>query len=217
MEGSRPTPFTLVFGGIAEERFPHLRDGIAAAGRDPHDRDGFLLVREVVELLQELRPEAGLGPAVDALVGFVHRAYLYWMDGARTAVVHEEALRAILAGRPEASPGGSAAAGATRYIQLPARRVWGVPVAGAPPEPLDGWFVTVNGEVLSLLAVFGIHRGRDGFTSVEVDGPRPRSLRRPDGTPLFTPALAGGREAGLHSVEGMEELLELAWRLEASA
>ncbi len=216
MEESRPTPFTLVFGGIAEQRFPRVRDGIAAAGRDPHDRDAFLLVREVVELLQDLRPEAGLGSGVDALVAFVHRAYLYWVDGARTAVWHEEALRAALADRSAAPPDPPEAAAGTRYVQLPGRRVWGVPVAGAPPEPLDGWFVTRTSDRLSLLAVFGLHRGRDGFTAVEVDGPRPHPLRRPDGSPLFAPALAGGREAGLYSIEGMEELLELAWRVEVS-
>ena len=34
-----------------------------------------------------------------------------------------------------------------------------------------------------------------------------------DGSPLFGPRLAGGDVAGLHSIAGREELLELGWRL----
>jgi hypothetical protein len=37
-------------------------------------------------------------------------------------------------------------------------------------------------------------------------------LTRPGGVPLFGPVMEGGVEAGLHSVTGMEELLELGWR-----
>ena len=48
--------------------------------------------------------------------------------------------------------------------------------------------------------------------------PRARArttLERPDGTALFSPALAGGQAAGLYSIVGAEELLELGWRTRA--
>ena len=100
-------------------------------------------------------------------------------------------------------------------MQLPPLRVWGVAREGAPAEPLDGWFVTGGKDGLSVVAVFGIHPGREGFTVVGASGPRPDELRRADGTALFAPMLAGGMTAGLASLSGAEELLELAWRVEA--
>jgi hypothetical protein len=63
-----------------------------------------------------------------------------------------------------------------------------------------------------VLGIFGMRPDRDGFSAVETTGPRSISLERPDGTPLFSPALAGGKAAGLYSIVGAEELLELGWR-----
>lgn len=210
---ARPTPFDLVFGAAAGERFPVLRRGLEAAGVDARDRDAFALVREVAEFLRELRPDEGLGEAVDGLVGFVHAAYLYWLDGSATVAVSEERLAERLA----TPPGGEVVGMGERtvYVQLPPLRVWGTPVAGAAPEPLDGWFARPSGERLSLLAIFGLHPGREGLTAAPAEGPRPGALRREDGSPLFAPRLEGGRAAGLFSVAGEEELLELAWRLAA--
>jgi hypothetical protein len=47
---------------------------------------------------------------------------------------------------------------------------------------------------------------------VETQGPRPGPLARADGSALFSSVLAGGAAAGLYSVVGSEELLELGWR-----
>jgi hypothetical protein len=209
----RVTPFGLVLGTIAAERFPALRDGIAAAGRDPRDRDAFLMVREVVELLRELEPDEGLGEGIATMAAFLHQSYLYWMDGERTLTIEADALERALAGVPSPLSPPSERPSASTYVQLPALRVWGVGVEGGPAEPLDGWFVSPSGEVLALLAIFGIHPGRAGFTAVEVVGPRPGSLQRADGSALFSAALPGAAEAGLASIVGAEELLELAWRV----
>jgi hypothetical protein len=211
---SRPTPFDLVFGDVASERFPSVRDGVAAAGRDMTSRDEFLLVREVAELMREIRPDEGLGEAVEALVAFVHTAFLYWHQGERLVVVERDVLgEAIAVGsRPGAS---EAPETPTSYIQLPPLVVWGVPIAGSPPEPLDGWFLSRPGGVLSILAVFGLRPGREAMTTVEISGSRPpASLARLDGTPLFAPRVTGGGAAQLYSVEGEEELLELVCRIE---
>ena len=211
---SRPTPFDLVFGDVARERFPSVRDGIVAAGRDLATRDEFLLVREVAELMREIRPDEGLGEAVEALVAFVHTAVLYWHHGERLVEVERDVLgQAIALGlRPGASEPSEAP---TAYIQLPPLVVWGVPIAGGPPEPLDGWFLSRPGGVLTVLAVFGLRPGREAMTTVEITGPRPPgALARVDGTPLFAPRVTGGAAAQLYSVEGEEELLELAFRLE---
>jgi hypothetical protein len=54
---------------------------------------------------------------------------------------------------------------------------------------------------------------RPGFSVVEVAGSRPSPLMRPDGSPLFSTTLPGGAAAGLYSLVGEEELLELGWRI----
>jgi hypothetical protein len=85
-------------------------------------------------------------------------------------------------------------------------------VPGEPAEPLDGYFIHAAGEELRVLGVFGIRPDRMGFSVVEAVGERPGTLARPDGTPVFAPALPGGAAAGLRSLVGAEELLELGWR-----
>ena len=212
MPEQRPTPFALVFGAIAFERFPVLRRGLEAAGRDPRDRDAFLLVREVAELLHELRPDTGVGAAVQALAAFLHYAYLFWMDGELVQTVTEKQLEKVLH-LPTFRPSDLPTLRPTRYIQLPALRIWATPVEGHSAEPLDGWFACSNVQ-LSLLAIFGLSPAREGMTAVELSGPRPAELSRLDGSALFAPTLAGGKAAGLSSLAGEEELLELAWRAE---
>lgn len=200
-------------GSIATERFPALRDGITAAARDPRDRDAFLMVREVVELLREIEPDEGLGEGIGTMAAFLHHAYLHWMDGESTLLVDEARLEiALRDAKAAVAPG---VTDRSRYIQLPPLRVWGAPLAGGSAEPLDGWFAYRRDDGLTVLAIFGLHPGRAGFTAVEVSGPRPGHLERPDGSALFSGTLPGAERAGLASIVGAEELLELAWRLAA--
>lgn len=209
----RPTPFALVFGESAMDRFPALRQAIDAAGRDPRDRNAFLLVREVNELMQELRPDEGFGERVGAMAALVQASYLFWLDGERVLTIDESLLSRLLAA-PMAGPPSRSAKSGGAYVQLPSLRVWGTPVEHGGPEPLDGWFVAREAAALSVVAVFGLHPGRRGLTIAEVAGPTPSGLARADGSALFAPTLAGGAAAGLASIQGEEELLELAWRVE---
>lgn len=209
----RPTPFSLVFGGLAAQQFSALQEAIAGAGRDPRDRDAFLLVREVNELMQELRPDEGFGEGVRAMAALLHASYLFWLDGQRVVAIDDPALTRFLVPRPDGRPSRSRRSTGA-YVQLPSLRVWGVPLEGATPEPLDGWFATAREDRLSVVAVFGLHPGRVGLTVAEVTGSAPRGLARADGSALFAPTLEGGDAAGLASIQGEEELLELAWRVE---
>lgn len=206
---ARVHPFDAVFGPMAEHRFPALREGIASAGRDARDRDAFVLVREVVELLRELRPSEAAGQGVDQLVAYVHAAYLYWADGHRTVLVERSTLDDLVASAPEPGPG---PAGSAYYVQLAPHRVWGEAQDGAPVEPLDGWFAVPAAGQLELVAVFGLHPTREGLTVVTVGGPRPGQLAREDGSPLFAARFEGAEAAGLWQVIGGEELLELGFR-----
>ena len=214
---TRPTPFDLVFERVAEQRFPALRDALARDGHDPRDRDAFLMTREAVELVRELRPDEGVGEAIDQLVALVHHAYLLWNAGVLTLSIPDAGLASLVASRPDL-PAGDADIPPAYYAQLPPRRMWAEVLEGQPHEPLDGCFVhaTPAGEI-RVLGVFGVHPERMGFSVVEASGPLAPALARPDGAPLFTPMLAGGEAAGLHSIGGEEELLELGWRTRAIA
>jgi hypothetical protein len=206
----RPSPFDLVFAGLAEERFPRIRTALQSAGRDPADRDAFLLEREVALLLRELRPDEGLGEGIDQLAALLHHAYLFWESGQPVVTLDGDALADMLE-QPAGADAGEAPRGF--YAAYPPRRIWAEVMEGEPPEPLDGSFLhTVGPDDLRVLGVFGLRPERLGFSVVEASGPRAPALARPDGTPLFAPTLAGGTAAGLHSIAGAEELLELGWR-----
>jgi hypothetical protein len=209
---SRLTPFDLVFSQSAAEVFPDIRIALEQAGYDPTDRDSFLMVREVVTLLRELRPEEGLGEGIDQLAALVHHAYLFWAADAPAIEVTAEQLAGLLGLR--AGTTNEAEPPPTYYASMPPQRIWAQVISEHPPEPLDGCFVHLlrDGTALRVLGVFGIQPERDGFSVVEAVGPQPRSLERPDGTELFAPTLAGGKAAGLFSITGEEELLDLGWR-----
>jgi len=223
----RATPFDLIFDRIAGERFPALRAALEAAGVDPTDRDAFLMVREAIQLVRDLRPDEGFGEAIDQLVALVHHAYLFWAAGTRVLELAPDGLATLLgpAAAGEADPleaaGAEVPAGdapAAYYAQLPERRVWAEVIERLPHEPLDGCFVhPVPEQSLRVLGVFGIHPERQGFSVVEAIGPRAGLLAREDGAPLYAPVLTGGAAAGLHSIVGEEELLELGWRTRAIA
>lgn len=212
MQQVRPTPFDLVFETAAQANFPIIQTALGESGRDPRDRDGFLMLREVVSLLRELRPDEGLGEGIDQLAALVHHGYLFWAGGGQTVRLSSDQLLDILGPGSFSDPPPD---GPARYTQLPERRVWAQVIPGDPHEPLDGWFQYHDPEagLLRVLGVFGIHPDRPGFSVVEVSGRRPVGLARPDGSSVFSSTLPGGASAGLSSLAGEEELLELGWRV----
>ena len=209
----RPTPFELVFGTF-RDRLALVGVGLTSRGESAEDRDTFLLQREVAELLRELRPEEGLGQAMGGLAALVHHAYLHWVAGEPVRDIGEVSL-GLLVG-PEPGTEETGVTPGSGYVRLPPLAVWCV-LADGTPEPLDGWFVRKRGDDLEVLAVLGIRPGRPGFTAAQVTGPRPGRLARADGSALFAPITArAGAQAGIASVAGEDELLELAWRAEAA-
>jgi hypothetical protein len=141
----------------------------------------------------------------------VHHAYLTWAAGGLTIPVVRETAEELL--------GASAPDGAgTRdvppyYAQFPERMIWASVLEDQAPEPLDGVFVARDPTAhLRVLGIFGLRPDRPGFSAVEASGPRAPGLTRPDGTALFSPTLPGAESAGLRSIAGEEELLELGWR-----
>jgi hypothetical protein len=209
----RSTPFELVFDALAEDPFPRIRTALATAAIDPTDRDAFLMLPEVLSLIREIRPDDGVGEGIDQLVALVHHAYLTWDSGRWTWAISEEQLTELLTPIPPILPG-SVDAPRAYYAQFPERRIWAELIDGQAPEPMDGCFVytATNDTELRTLGIFGLRPDRAGFSVVESFGTRPEGLIRPDGTSPYASVLAGGSEAGLHSVISAEELLELGWR-----
>ena len=92
----RATPFDLVFQPAAATSFPRIAASLASAGLDPADRDAFLMDREVITLLRDLRPDEGLGEAMDQMVALVHHAYLTWAAGGVTIPIGRETAEELL-------------------------------------------------------------------------------------------------------------------------
>lgn len=208
----RLTPFDVAFGPEAEAHFSRIRASLAAAGLDPHDADAFILDREVVTLLREQVPEEGVGEAVQQHLALLQHAYLYWDQGGWLFQLTRDRTRTLLAAPGRAGPDPTGAPRAY-YAQFPERLVWAELAPDEPHQPLDGIFVRPwPGSGYFVLGVFGLHPDRAGFSVVEADGYVEGDLVRPDGSAPFSPVLPGGGAAGLYSIVGVEELLELAAR-----
>ncbi len=212
----RPTPLDLAFDRAADTVFPQIATSLAQAGQDPADRDAFLMDREVITLLRDLRPAEGLGEAMDQMVALVHHAYLTWAAGGVTIPLERDTLDSIL--DESRIEGADAPDLPAYYVQFPERVVWAAVVENEAPEPLDGLFVSrAPAGDLRILGIFGLRPDRAGFSAVEAIGPRPHGLAREDGSALFDPTLPGGAAAGLRSIAGEEELLDLGWRTQQLA
>ncbi|MGH7591153.1 MAG: hypothetical protein ACREL2_06905 [Gemmatimonadales bacterium] len=210
----RVEPFTLVFGAMAGERFPGLAASLGGTGRNETDRDAFVLDRAVVELLQDLVPEPHDDGQIMEFLATLHHAYLYWRAGCpRVAFDRAHAARLLSPTVAHAGASDPPTLRPSAYYQFPERLVWAQLTPDAPHEPLDGLFLRSRTvEIIEVLGIFGVHAGRPGFGVAEAVGTRPRSLTRPDGSPSFSPVLPGGDAAGLHSLVGTDELLELGFR-----
>jgi len=220
----RPTPFALVFGALARERFPAVAEFLARAEVPSADRDRFVLLEPIGRLLSGIVPADSPAEAIEAHVRMLHHAYRHWAAGGWLYQVSEPVLTRALSGGPISSH----LAHQALYLQLPELRVWGPPSGDQPAEPLDGVFVTETAQPgeIAVLGIFGMRADRPGFSAVGVEGradeedPTASEIEvlaaREDGTAAFSPALAGGREAGIHSVANAGELLLLTCRLLAA-
>lgn len=208
MTAPAPDPFKLVFGGLAEERFPAIRAAVPAE----IDLDSFLLAGPAVEVMRDLRPDEGLGDGIDEFVAFVHAAYRFWEAGCKLAVLTEAETRTLCAAASSDLDSAPVILTTAAYIQVAPRLIWGQLDDGDVFEPLDGWFVVPVEGGLRIVACFGVHPGRPGLSLLVVEGGAPGPVQREDGSPLFAPMMPGGDTAGLFAVVAPEELLLLAWR-----
>lgn len=202
---NRPTPFEIVFGELADERFPSLKASLASAGIDPYDRDAFVLDRAVTEFLRDLVPEDAPTESLHEFIAVLQHSYLYWDSGRRNV----ESTRTTA---PTHAPIAPPAPSSPVYLRLPSHLYWGQLEPDEPHEPLDGFFVHRWKEGIRALAIFGLHPERPGISVSEVIGAPPAPLTsRGDGSLPYAPLMEGGAAAGLRSIADNDELLALAW------
>lgn len=208
MTPSRPYPWVALVGALGETRFQEIRTSLAGRGRDPADRDAFVLDAAVGRVLRELVPDDAPADAVTSYAGLLHALYLHWAGGRTVRTIDAQRLRGLLAApaAPPAPPPG------TSYLQLPERLVWAAPASGAPHEPLDGLFVTTAPPAVRVLAVLGFRPEREGFTTIEASSPlpAPAAPARDDATAPFSSRLPAGERTGFLSVASEAELVALA-------
>jgi hypothetical protein len=217
----RVNPFVLVFEKLASEHFPLIRAAIANDPARAQDRDRFVLLGPVAQLVRELAPDESPPEAIEAYVRLVHHGYRYWAEGAWTYDVDDARLDRAVAGGAMTSRLPLPAL----YLRLPALRVWGAAHNGDAPEPMDGVFLTETPTpgTLAALGIFGMHGERPGFSAVPVEGHADAQhatvgeievpTEREDGTPVLASQLAGGSKAAVYSVADAGEMLLLVCRL----
>jgi len=205
----RPLPWTALIEALGEGNFKAIRAALGKAGADPFDRDAFLLDGAVGRVLRELVPADAPAEAVTQYGALLHTLYLHWAHGSPVRALERAAASALLAAPPARVP--ALEGPVVAYVQLPERLVWAAPAAGAPHEPMDGVFVLHSQRGSSALAILGFRPDRQGFTTIEAEGPVPPPLAaRPDGSRPFATALPAGERMGFFSVTTAPELMLLA-------
>ena len=102
----RSTPFGLVFGEIATERFPAIGDALRQAGSAPADRDQFVLLEPVARLLRDIVPDSAGAEALEAHLLLLHHAYLHWAGEGWVYNVGEQTLNRSFRAAPTEWPAG---------------------------------------------------------------------------------------------------------------
>ena len=202
---NRPTPWSVVFGAVAER--------YQALGEIPTDPTAFSRHPAAQRLLSDIESPDLLERAPVAAAEYQALLFAdvtHWRHGRIVHAVTRAAIDGALA-KVQAFP---AAAGppATVYVQLPLRAVWGQPDPEGPHEPLDGCYVVpLPRDELLVVAVMGLHAGRAGLSqitlTVRADALHEAAGALPDDP--FAPAMPGGDAAGFRSVRTAAELLYL--------
>lgn len=210
------------------DRFPGLLSEMEARGVAPHDPAGFVMLGGTGHLIRELmlaetgtdaagEQWQGLPPeAVAELGALLFHAFRFWHEGRRVLELERAAARYLVESAPAPDAWRMGAPAPAGYVQLPRNLFWTPGTDDRPPEPLDGFFWSVNGR-LDVLLCAGVRPGRPGFTAVPVgaeldaDGvaPWPGMDARPGGRD-FGNVLPGGELEGLYAVTNPAEALKLA-------
>jgi hypothetical protein len=228
--GARLTPYELAFleGDFETRVFPLIQDEAEARGEDPARRERFTYLAAGGEAIRDIIPPEAPAEMLDEYRALFYHAFNFWRFGRRLYVLEPAVARYLVEGAPSLADWELAAPYDSLYIQLPPNLFWASIGTDVPPEPVDGFFVTVARERdplgtpfvdLQVVMVLGIHRLRAGFSVIAFDteaGPGiPPVWAEPgrDQGRDFENVLPGGEIAGLYSILTTSEALKLVARV----
>ena len=236
---ARMTPYELAFmhGDLETRVFPAIRDEAEAVGADSTRRDRFMFLAAGGGAIREIVPVGAPQDMLDEYRALFYHAFNFWQFGRRLYLLEPAVARYLVESAPRLGEWDFTAPHPSQYLQLPSNLFWASIGVDVPPEPVDGFFVTVSrdqdplGEPfqdLQVLMVLGIRRARAGFSVIALDtevGPGiPAPWRdapgREEGAD-FQNVLPGGEMAGLYSIlttaEALKLVARICWYLERHA
>ena len=235
---ARLTPYELAFmeGDLESRVFPTLREEARMQGVDAAQRERFVFLSSGAEAVHQLVPPGAPPEMLEEYRALFYHAYNFWSFGRRLYVVEPAVARYLVEASPRMEDWSFAAPHPSLYLQLPPNLFWASIGTDVPPEPVDGFFVTVSSDRdvldvpfadVQVLMVLGIHRLRAGFSVVPFETevgpgiPPPWAESGRDEGCDFENVLPGGEMAGLYSILTTAEALKLValllWYVEAHA
>jgi hypothetical protein len=227
---ARLTPYELAFleGDFETRVFPLIHDEAEARREDPARRERFAFLAAGGEAIRDIIPPDAPPEMLDEYRALFYHAFNFWRFGRRLYVLEPAVARYLVEGAPRLADWELAAPYDSLYIQLPPNLFWASIGVDVPPEPVDGFFVTVARETdplglpfidLQVVMVLGIHRMRAGFSVIAFDTEAGQGIApiwaeagRDEGRD-FENVLPGGEIAGLYSILTTSEALKLVARV----
>jgi hypothetical protein len=227
---ARLTPYELAFleGDFETRVFPLIQEEAEARREDPARRERFAFLAASGEAIRDIIPPEAPPEMLDEYRALFYHAFNFWRFGRRLYVLEQAVARYLVEGAPRLADWELAAPYDSLYIQLPPNLFWASIGTDVPPEPVDGFFVTVARETdplglpfidLQVVMVLGIHRMRAGFSVIAFDTEAGQGIApiwaeagRDEGRD-FENVLPGGDIAGLYSILTTSEALTLVARV----
>jgi hypothetical protein len=223
------TPYELVFteADFESRVFPMIRAEAEEQDVDSLRSERFGFLSTAADVIRSVTPEEAPPEALDQYRALLFHAYHFWDAGRRVYVLDTAVARYLVEAAPKMRDWSLTIPISSAYVQLPANLFWSSISPDTPPEPVDGFFITLGStgdsleerlERLEILLVLGIHRARAGFsviplsTEVGVGVTELWAAEEREGGD-FANVLPGGEIAGLYSMLTTGEVLKLVGRI----
>ncbi|HEX6038858.1 hypothetical protein [Longimicrobium sp.] len=227
---ARLTPYELAFleGDFETRVFPGIQEEAEARREDPARRERFAFLAAGGEAIRDIIPPDAPPEMLEEYRALFYHAFNFWRFGRRLYVVDAAVARYLVEGTPTLTDWELSAPYDSLYIQLPPNLFWASIGTDVPPEPVDGFFVTVAREQdplglpftdVQVLMVLGIHRLRAGFSVIAFDTEAGQGIPPVWAEPGrdrgrdFENVLPGGEMAGLYSILTTAEAFKLVARV----
>lgn len=227
---ARLTPYEIAFmdGDFETRVFPMILDEAEGRGENPASRERFVFLGTGGDAIRDIIPVDAPPEMLEEYRALFYHAFNFWRFGRRLYVLDAAVARYLVEGAPTLDDWSFTAPYDNLYLQLPPNLFWASIGTHVPPEPVDGFFITLSQESdpldlpfthVEVLMVLGIHRQRDGFSVIpfdtEVGAGIPPVWAEPgrDAGADFESVLPGGDMAGLYSILTTAEALKLVARV----